>query len=217
MVIYYVNLFVGMAARSKHTQTTEEDAKLIEALLELHVVKQLLYVSLPNLGLKVEPHIKLRMKTWKNHFNIIHDMVYGTNTSGFGWDMDKCCVIADVEVWDGYIKSHKGATCFRDEPFPQFDNLCKIFGKDKDNGNGATYLGEDVIEETQRNSHVDVEVLEDIVEETQKMLVSIVNAIDIFNNVQFRTGSFFKMREEEKVCYMEIIGPDVMRTSISYR
>lgn len=34
----------------------------------------------------------------------MHDMVYGTNTSGFGWDTDKCCVTIDAEVWDEYIK-----------------------------------------------------------------------------------------------------------------
>ncbi|KAL7585578.1 hypothetical protein Lser_V15G42886 [Lactuca serriola] len=154
-----------MAGRNKHTWITEEDAKLIEALLELHVsgkyggadngfkpgylkaVQQLLDVSLPNSGLKAEPHIKSWMKTWKNHFNIMHDMVYGTNTSGFGWDTDKCCVTADAEVWDEYIKSHKGAAS---------------------TGHGATDLGEDVTEETQRNSPVDVEGLEEIVEETQK-------------------------------------------------
>nr|KAJ0200969.1 hypothetical protein LSAT_V11C600299580 [Lactuca sativa] len=112
-----------MAGRNKHTWTTEEDAKLIEALLELDVsekyggadngfkpsylkvVQQLLDVSLPNSGLKVGPHIKSRMKTWKKHFNIVHEMVYGTNTSGFGWDTDKWCVTADAEVWDEYIKA----------------------------------------------------------------------------------------------------------------
>nr|KAJ0215575.1 hypothetical protein LSAT_V11C300132520 [Lactuca sativa] len=165
-----------MTGRNKHTQTTEEDAKLIEALLELHVsgnyggadnrfepgylkvVQLLLDVSLPNSGLKAEPHIKSRMKTWKNHFNIMQNM-----------DTDKCCVTVDVEVWDEYIKSHKRAACFRDKPLPQFDNLCRIFGKDRATGYEATDLGEDVTEETQRNSHVDVEGLEDIVEEMQQI------------------------------------------------
>ncbi|KAL7618554.1 hypothetical protein Lser_V15G03734 [Lactuca serriola] len=202
------------------------------------------------------------MKTWKNHFNIVHDMVYGTNTSGFGWDIDKCCVTADAEVWDEYIKSHKGAACFRDKPFPQFDNLCKIFGKDRAIGHGATDLGEDVIEETQRNSPVDVEGLKEIVEETQqtarvnskckrpptddtessykeaakemketlkrqenkeacdmidKVIEDIqrmpninvkqrIKAIDMFSKDQFRARTFFKMTEEEKICYMEMIG-----------
>ncbi|CAH1432542.1 unnamed protein product [Lactuca virosa] len=65
--------------------------------------------------------------------------------------------------------SHKGVVCFRDKPFPQFDNLCKIFGNDRATGHGATDLREDVIEETQRSSPVDVEGLENIVEETQQI------------------------------------------------
>nr|KAJ0211877.1 hypothetical protein LSAT_V11C400213450 [Lactuca sativa] len=137
-----------MAGRNKHTWTSEEDAKLIEALLELHAMQQLLNVSLSNSGLKAEPHIKPRMKTWKNHFSSMHDMEYGTNTSGFGWDTDKWCVTVNAGVWDEYIKSHKGVACFRDKPFPKFDNLCKIFGKDGATNNGATDLGEDVIKET---------------------------------------------------------------------
>ncbi|CAH1426754.1 unnamed protein product [Lactuca virosa] len=47
--------------------------------------------------------------------------------------------------------------------------MCKIFGKDRAIGNGAIDLGQKyVIKETQRNSHIDVEGLEDIVEETQQ-------------------------------------------------
>nr|KAJ0193343.1 hypothetical protein LSAT_V11C800414500 [Lactuca sativa] len=183
-----------MAGRNKHTWTTEEDAKLIKALLELHVsgkyggadngfkpdylkaVQQLLDVSLPNWGLKAEPHIKSRMKTWKNDFNIVHDMVYGTNTSGFGWDTDKCCVTADADVWDEYIKSHKGAACFRDKPFPQFDNLCKIFGKDRATGLGATDLGEDVTEETKEAHMLMWKGWKILLKRRKKLLVAIVNA-----------------------------------------
>lgn len=135
-----------MAGRNKHTWTTEEDAKLIEALLELHVsgkygganngfkpgylkaMQQLQDASLPNSGLKVEPHIKSRMKTSKNHFNTVHDMVYGTNTSRFGWDTDKCCVTVDAEVWDEYIKSHKGAACFAINHFPNLITYVKSSG-----------------------------------------------------------------------------------------
>ncbi|CAI9266214.1 unnamed protein product [Lactuca saligna] len=131
-------------------------------------MQQLLDVSLPNSGLKAKDPIKSRMKTWKNHFNIVHDMVYGINTSGFGCDTDKCCVTTNAEVWDEYIKSHKVASCFRDKAFPQFDSICKIFRKDRATGHGATNLGEDVIEETQRSSPANVEGLEEIVEETQQ-------------------------------------------------
>ncbi|CAH1453451.1 unnamed protein product [Lactuca virosa] len=85
-------------------------------------------------------------------------------------DANKCCGTADAEVWDEYKKIHNGAACFRDKPFPQFDNLCKIFDEDRVTGSGASDLGEYVIEETQRNSHVDMEGLEDIVGEIQQVI-----------------------------------------------
>ena len=112
-------MYVGMAGRNKHTWTNEEDAKLIDALMELHAsgkyagadngfkpgylngVQKLLEVSLPNSGLKAEPHIKSRMKTWNKHFNIVYDMVH---TSGFGWDEEKNCVVAEDSVWEEYVK-----------------------------------------------------------------------------------------------------------------
>ncbi|KAL7602183.1 hypothetical protein Lser_V15G26692 [Lactuca serriola] len=132
-----------MAGRNKHTWTTEEDAKLIEALLELLVSGK--YGGTDN-----------RFKP--GYLKAMQQLL----------DVNKCCVTADAEVWDEYIKIHRGAACFRDKQFPQFDNLCKIFERDKATGHGATDLGEDVTKETQRNSHVDVEGLEEIVEETQQ-------------------------------------------------
>nr|KAJ0192107.1 hypothetical protein LSAT_V11C800452000 [Lactuca sativa] len=276
--IYYVKKFVDLAGRNKHTRTTKEDAKLIEALLELHVsgkygganngfkpgylkaVQQLLDVSLPNFGLKAEPHIKLRMKIWKNHFNIVHDMVYGTKTSGFGWDTDKCCVTANVEVWDEYIKSHKGVACFRDKPFSQFDNLCKIFGKDRATSHGATNVDEDleeIVEETQQTARVNskrkrpltddtkssyketakemketfkevgvklnetiynigmhenneaCDMIDKVIEDIQSMpninVKLRIKAIDMFSKDPFRARTFFKMIEEENICYMKMI------------
>ena len=111
----------GVQVRNKRTWTSVEDQKLIDALMELHAsgkygadngfkpgyfqaVQTLLDVSLPNSGLKAEPHIKSRLKTWKKHFVIMHDMILGSNTSGFGWDPEKCIVTCPDDVWDAYVK-----------------------------------------------------------------------------------------------------------------
>ncbi|KAI9071257.1 hypothetical protein K1719_046781 [Acacia pycnantha] len=37
-------------------------------------------------GIKTSPHITSRIKTLKRLCQVAYDMVYGTNTSGFGWD-----------------------------------------------------------------------------------------------------------------------------------
>nr|KAJ0194621.1 hypothetical protein LSAT_V11C700369320 [Lactuca sativa] len=56
-----------------------------------------------------------------------------------------------------------------DKPFPQLDNLCKIFSNVRATSNMDIDLGEeDVVRETQRNSCVDVERLGDIMEETKQ-------------------------------------------------
>ena len=52
-------------------------------------VEKKLSVSLPGAGLKAKPHIESRIKTIKKEFNIVYDMLYGPNTSGFGWNNDK--------------------------------------------------------------------------------------------------------------------------------
>ncbi|KAL1553700.1 hypothetical protein AAHA92_14342 [Salvia divinorum] len=101
--------------RNKRKWNYFHDSKLVEALLDivnieaykadnglkpgyLTFVKEKLQVLLPNLGLNAKPHIELRMKTMKKDFHIVYDMVQGRNTSGFGYDTDKTCVIAKTDV-----------------------------------------------------------------------------------------------------------------------
>ncbi|KAL4577463.1 hypothetical protein LXL04_013572 [Taraxacum kok-saghyz] len=132
--------------------------------------------------------------------------------------------------------SHKSAAYFRDKPFQQYDNLCKIFGKDRATGNGATDLGEeDGIEETQRNSPIDIEGIEDIVQETQPaasfnskrkreaydMIDKVVEDIQLLPNIDvkkqqlkaiallskdhFSARAYSKMTTTQKICYVEMI------------
>ncbi|KAL7589031.1 hypothetical protein Lser_V15G37355 [Lactuca serriola] len=233
-----------MTGRNKHTWTTKEDARFIETLFELHVsekysgadngfkpgylkaMQQLQNVSLCNSGLKAWPHIKSMTKTWKNHFNIMHNMIYGTNTSEFGWDTNKCCVTADAEVWDEFTKSHKGVACFRDKPFPQFDNLCEIFGKDRVAGNGSTDLGEYMIEETQRNSFVDggreaaKEMKETFKEVGEKLIETIYNvgrqenkeACDMIDNVIKDIQHMANINAKQRIKAIDIFSKDQFHT-----
>ncbi|KAF7815176.1 uncharacterized protein G2W53_029145 [Senna tora] len=87
---------------------------------------------LPGCGLKAIPHIQPRYKSLKAAWKEVFDMVYGPNTSRFGWDSDSCMVIAKEDVCDGYIRSHKCAS-FRSKLFPLFDQLTELFGKDHAN------------------------------------------------------------------------------------
>ena len=53
-------------------------------------------------------------------------------------------------------------------------------------------------------------MIDKVIEDIQHMLnINIkqrIKAIDMFSKDQFRARAFFKMTEEEKICYMEMIG-----------
>ncbi|KAK6134033.1 hypothetical protein DH2020_032212 [Rehmannia glutinosa] len=89
--------------KNKRKWKYEEDARLVEALLDmvnlgnykaengfkpgyLNYVEEKMQASLPNSGLKAKPHIESRIKTLKRDFHIVYDMLNGPNTSGFGMD-----------------------------------------------------------------------------------------------------------------------------------
>ncbi|KAA8546828.1 hypothetical protein F0562_003248 [Nyssa sinensis] len=73
-------------------------------------------------------------------------MLYGPNTSGFGWNNDKKCVVAEPHVWEEYMKSHKGAVMFKNKSLPYFEEFLIIFGKDRATGRNAQTAA-DVVEE----------------------------------------------------------------------
>ncbi|GJR50649.1 hypothetical protein Tco_1401170 [Tanacetum coccineum] len=108
-------------------------------------IQDLMDVSIPNLRLQANPHIKSRLETLKGNFGVMHDMVFGSSISGFGWDPDKCVVTAPNNVWDAYAKTHPKATGLRDKPFIYYHKLSTIFGKDRAMGSRAVDLGEEEV------------------------------------------------------------------------
>ncbi|KAK4407711.1 hypothetical protein Sango_0352100 [Sesamum angolense] len=152
--------------KNKRKWKYEEDAKLVEALLDmvnvgaykaengfkpgyLNYVEEKMQVSLPNSGLKAKPHIESRIKTLRRDFNIVYDMLNGSNTSGFGFDPIKKCVTAEKAVWEAYLQSHSTHVIWQNKPIPFYDDLLVIFGKDRATENNADGPA-DMMEEIQR-------------------------------------------------------------------
>ncbi|XP_024046426.1 uncharacterized protein LOC112100818 [Citrus clementina] len=90
---------------------------------------------LPGSSLKAYPHIDSKIRIWKKSYGVIFDML---NTSGFGWnEVRKCVVVDNDEVWRSYVESHRDASNWRDKPFPYYERLANIFGKDRAIGSSA--------------------------------------------------------------------------------
>ncbi|KAJ9675024.1 hypothetical protein PVL29_024119 [Vitis rotundifolia] len=153
--------------RNKRVWTPSEDEKLVECFVELCVsgkvkLEKMLEEKLPNSGLKVSPHIESRVKTLKKQFNAIMDML--THGSGFSWDNAKKMVLCDQDVFEGcqdkYIYNtsylgHKDANGLRLKPFPHFDDLSLVFGKDRELDQSETNndIGVDDLEAEADASH----------------------------------------------------------------
>ncbi|KAJ8441616.1 hypothetical protein Cgig2_023769 [Carnegiea gigantea] len=75
-------------------------------------------------------------------YNIVHDMVVASSTSGFGWGPETKSVVAEKEVWKAYVKNHPSTNNWRGKPCPYYEDLCIIFGKDRALGKDAQGLEE---------------------------------------------------------------------------
>ncbi|GKE53487.1 ALP1-like protein, partial [Tanacetum coccineum] len=106
------NLADNMTSQKRNYRgwTSVEDEKLVEALLTMKntsgykadngfkpgyvtYLETLLKVSLPDSGLLAKPHIESRIKTMKDDWQVVYDML--NSTSGFGYDKEKNCVTND--------------------------------------------------------------------------------------------------------------------------
>ncbi|KAI9108614.1 hypothetical protein K1719_020498 [Acacia pycnantha] len=113
-----------------------------------NALQTMMEAKLPGCGIKASPHITSRLKTLKRLWQTAYDIIYGPNTSGFGWDPETKLVTADDDVWEEYLKAHPKHKEFRTKPFPNFDSLCMVWGKDR-------AIGEtDVLQSVKVSGHV---------------------------------------------------------------
>ncbi|CAN1163475.1 hypothetical protein LINPERPRIM_LOCUS32667 [Linum perenne] len=81
--------------------------------------------------MKVVPHIKSRHRLFKNKYIAITE-VKNRGASGFGWDESKQQIVADKEVYQGW--RFPGSKGLNKKPFAHYDQLARIFGKDRADG-----------------------------------------------------------------------------------
>ncbi|KAA0036564.1 retrotransposon protein [Cucumis melo var. makuwa] len=109
----------------RHDWTKEEEDTLVECLMEL--------VSM--VGWKSDngtfrPGYLAQLRT----FQVIAKMS-GPKCSGFGWNDEEKCIIAEKELlFDNWVRSHLAAKGLLNKPFPYYSELTYVFDRDRVRG-----------------------------------------------------------------------------------
>ncbi|XP_061348769.1 uncharacterized protein LOC133294130 [Gastrolobium bilobum] len=138
--------------RVNHTWSHEEDKILVECLLEIGELwrgdngfrpgfatqlEKMMAERIPGCNLKGTPHITSRIKLLKRHYNAICEMIRPAGGSGFGWNDKDKMIAVEKDIYTDWVKTHPNARGLYMKPFPHFDQLGPIFGKDVAIGNDA--------------------------------------------------------------------------------
>ncbi|XP_061374181.1 uncharacterized protein LOC133316449 [Gastrolobium bilobum] len=109
-----------------------------------NAIEKMMHLKIPDCSLKAIPHITSRVKLLKKQYNAIYEMTGGPGGSGFGWNDSKKMIDVEKDIFDDWVKSHPTAKGLYNKPFPHYDILGTIFGKDAATGGNAETMGQSV-------------------------------------------------------------------------
>ncbi|XP_061351122.1 uncharacterized protein LOC133296192 [Gastrolobium bilobum] len=110
----------------------------------------MMHRKIPGCSLRASPHITSRVKLLKKQYTAIAAMVGTNGGSGFGWNDAKKMIDVEREIFDDSVKSHPTAKGLYNKPFPHYNVLGNIFGKDVATGSHSVGA-DDVIREMERD------------------------------------------------------------------
>ncbi|KAL5818464.1 hypothetical protein ACOSQ3_022356 [Xanthoceras sorbifolium] len=80
-------------------------------------------------------HVQNKMKRMKDKYSAAYDML---NTNEFDWDDARKCVTVDsFDILEAYLKKHPNKNYTANRPFPHYERLIIVFGKDRATSNMA--------------------------------------------------------------------------------
>uniref|UniRef100_A0A9I9EKJ2 Myb/SANT-like domain-containing protein n=1 Tax=Cucumis melo TaxID=3656 RepID=A0A9I9EKJ2_CUCME len=138
----------------RYVWTKEEEGTLVECLMELvsmggwksdngtfrpgylAQLVRMMAEKLPGCQVRATTVIDCRIKTLKRTFQAITEM-RDPACSGFEWNDEEKCIIAEKELFHNWVRSHPAAKGLLNKPFSYYDELTYVFGRDRATGRFA--------------------------------------------------------------------------------
>ncbi|KAM6568848.1 hypothetical protein CsatB_016833 [Cannabis sativa] len=151
------NAYQRGRGKNKHYWTPTQDNVLIECLLELsqnstwradsgfkngylQQMEIMLEEKLPDSKLKASPHIESRIKNLKGKYSCLAELL---SLCGFSWDNEHSLLLCEKSAFDEYVKKRKDASELYGKPFPYYNKLSEIYGRDRATGTNADNADDD--------------------------------------------------------------------------
>ncbi|CAK8535358.1 unnamed protein product [Lathyrus sativus] len=108
-------------------------------------IEEVLRERFSHLKPKLKAHMELVNERLRTIYEIVYDM---QNQSGFSWDDENKMIWVDSdEVWEEYVQRNPHAMLYRDTPFPLFDKLARVYGKEPANPSANVEMIDKIKEE----------------------------------------------------------------------
>ncbi|KAF4358676.1 hypothetical protein F8388_005616 [Cannabis sativa] len=106
----------------------------------LQQMEIMLEEKLPGSKLKASPHIESRIKNLKGKYSCLAELL---SLSGFSWDNEHSLLLCEKSAFDEYVKKRKDASGLYGKPFPYYNKLAEIYGRDRATGTNAGNADDD--------------------------------------------------------------------------